>query len=47
MKDLAYLKLLAGQYPTEAKALAEMIRIALQLSELKERAGRDQPTVIT
>ena len=24
-KDLAYLKLLAGQYPTEAKALAEMI----------------------
>jgi len=28
-------------------ALAEMIRIALQLSELKERAGRDQPTVIT
>jgi len=28
-------------------ALAEMIRIALQLSELKERTGRDQPTVIT
>ncbi len=27
MKDLAYLKLLAGQYPTEAKALAEMIRL--------------------
>ena len=28
-------------------ALAELIRIALQLSELKERTGRDQPTVIT
>ncbi len=28
-------------------ALAEMIRIALQLSELKERTGREQPTVIT
>lgn len=28
-------------------ALAEMIRIALQLSELKERTGRDTPTVIT
>ncbi|PKO74197.1 MAG: alpha-D-glucose phosphate-specific phosphoglucomutase [Betaproteobacteria bacterium HGW-Betaproteobacteria-15] len=28
-------------------ALAELIRIGLQLSELKERTGRDQPTVIT
>lgn len=28
-------------------ALAEMISIALQLSELKERTGRDTPTVIT
>ena len=29
------------------EALGEMIRIALQLSELKERTGRDTPTVIT
>ena len=28
-------------------ALAEMIQIALQLSELKQRTGRDTPTVIT
>lgn len=28
-------------------ALAEMIQIALQISELKERTGRDKPTVIT
>jgi phosphoglucomutase len=28
-------------------ALAEMIKIALQLSELKQRTGRDTPTVIT
>jgi phosphoglucomutase len=28
-------------------ALAEMIRIALKISELKERTGRDKPTVIT
>lgn len=28
-------------------ALAEMIQIALQISELKQRAGRDTPTVIT
>ena len=28
-------------------ALAEMIQIALQISELKQRTGRDKPTVIT
>ena len=28
-------------------ALAEMIKIALQISELKQRTGRDKPTVIT
>jgi phosphoglucomutase len=28
-------------------ALAEMIQIALQISELKQRTGRDTPTVIT
>lgn len=28
-------------------ALAEMIQIALQISELKQRTGRDEPTVIT
>jgi phosphoglucomutase len=28
-------------------ALAEMIEIALQISELKQRTGREQPTVIT
>jgi len=28
-------------------ALAELIRIALQVSELKQRTGREQPTVIT
>ena len=28
-------------------ALSEMIKIALQISELKERTGRDTPTVIT
>jgi phosphoglucomutase len=28
-------------------ALAEMIQIALKLSELKQRTGRDTPTVIT
>jgi phosphoglucomutase len=28
-------------------ALAEMIRIALQISQLKEKTGRDTPTVIT
>ena len=28
-------------------ALAELIRIALQISELKSRTGREQPTVIT
>ncbi len=28
-------------------ALAELIRIALQISELKQRTGREQPTVIT
>ena len=28
-------------------ALAEMIRIALEISELKQRTGRDKPTVIT
>jgi len=28
-------------------ALAEMIEIALQISELKQRTGRDKPTVIT
>lgn len=28
-------------------ALAELIRIALQVSELKERTGREKPTVIT
>ena len=28
-------------------ALAEMIQIALQISELKQRTGREQPTVIT
>ena len=28
-------------------ALSEMIQIALQISELKERTGRDKPTVIT
>jgi len=40
--------------PDEAKhsldaqaALAEMIQIALQVSQLKERTGRDTPTVIT
>ena len=28
-------------------ALAELITIALQISQLKERTGRDTPTVIT
>jgi phosphoglucomutase len=28
-------------------ALADMIQIALQISELKQRTGRDTPTVIT
>jgi phosphoglucomutase len=28
-------------------ALAEMIEIALEISELKQRTGRDKPTVIT
>ena len=28
-------------------ALAEMIQIALQISDLKQRTGREQPTVIT
>ena len=28
-------------------ALADLIVIAMQVSELKERSGRDQPTVIT
>jgi phosphoglucomutase len=28
-------------------ALAELIGIALQLAELQQRTGRDQPTVIT
>jgi len=28
-------------------ALAEMIKIALQISQLKEKTGRDAPTVIT
>jgi phosphoglucomutase len=28
-------------------ALAEMIQIALQISELNQRTGRDKPTVIT
>ena len=28
-------------------ALAELIRIALQVSELRQRTGREQPTVIT
>jgi len=27
--------------------LAEMIQIALQISQLKEKTGRDTPTVIT
>jgi phosphoglucomutase len=29
------------------KALADLIAIAMQVSELKQRSGRDQPTVIT
>jgi phosphoglucomutase len=28
-------------------ALAELIQIALQVSDLKQRTGRDKPTVIT
>jgi phosphoglucomutase len=28
-------------------ALAEMIQIALKISQLKEKTGRDTPTVIT
>ena len=28
-------------------ALAEMIEIALKISQLKQRTGRDKPTVIT
>jgi phosphoglucomutase len=37
----------ANHHLDAQEALAEMIQIALQLSELKERTGRDVPTVIT
>lgn len=38
----------AAKHDLDAQvALAEMIKIALQLSELKARTGRDTPTVIT
>jgi phosphoglucomutase len=37
-----------SKHPLDAQvALAELIQIALQVSELKQRTGRDKPTVIT
>ena len=37
-----------ANHPLDAQvALAELIQIALQVSELKQRTGRDKPTVIT
>jgi phosphoglucomutase len=37
-----------SKHPLDAQvALAELIQIALQVSELKQRIGRDKPTVIT
>jgi len=37
----------ANHYLDAQDALAELIQIALQVSELKQRTGREQPTVIT
>ena len=43
----AYEPNVANHHIDAQEALAEMIQIALRISELKQRTGRDSPTVIT
>ena len=43
----AYEADLANHHLDAQEALSEMIQIALEISELKQRTGRDSPTVIT